>query len=149
MQQLMRECIQVTYEYIDKANAKFGLYLPKFRVVFALKSGTAGKARLSKGIIEFNPTLLRENPEAFLARTPGHEVIHFAAYIKHQDNGHGPAWKRMMREMGLPDSVCHSYDTSNVPTKLGKRPGGKNGVVTATDVGTVRTLAVGKVIEFD
>lgn len=149
MQQLMRECIQITYEYIEQANKKFGLYLPKFRVVFSLKSRTAGKARLNRGIIEFNPTLLRENPQRFLARTPGHEVIHFAAFHKHGDNGHGPDWKRMMREMGLPDTRCHSFDTSNVPTQVGKRANPRKNDSISSDLGVIRTVAVGKIIEFD
>jgi SprT protein len=149
MQQLMRECIQTTYNWIDRANAHWHLSMPHYKVVFALKSGTAGKARLGEGVIWFNPTLLRENPVAFLARTPGHEVIHFA---NHMFNGpdvtaHGPEWKRMMREMGLPDTRCHSYDTSHVPTKVFKRPSGSR--IYQADTGTIRTFASGKVIEFD
>ena len=149
MQQLMRECIQITYEWIDKANAHWHLSMPHYKVTFELKSGTAGKARLGQGIIQFNPTLLRENPQAFLARTPGHEVIHFANHAFHGPDvtAHGPEWKRMMREMGLPDTRCHNYDTSRVPTRVFKvRHQPK---VVMSDTGTIRSVSVGKVIEFD
>ena len=149
MQQLMRECIQVTYDYIQKVNERWGLYLPKMKVVFALKSGTAGKAHLNRGVIQFNPTLLRENPEAFLKRTPGHEVVHFAAYMKYQDTGHGPNWKRMMRELDLEDTRCHSYDTSNVPMNVGKVANRRQNTVIVSEIGSVKTVAVGKIIEFD
>lgn len=149
MQQLMRECIQVTYEWIDKANKHWHLSMPYYKVTFELKSGTAGKARLGQGIIQFNPTLLRENPQAFLGRTPGHEVIHFANHKVHGPDvgAHGPEWKRMMVDMGLPPTRCHSYDTSHVPTKVFKVRHQPR--VVMGDNGTIRSVSVGKVIEFD
>ena len=150
MQDLMRECIQVTYRWVDTVNSTFGLHLPHYKVVFALKSGVAGKAKLGQNVIEFNPTLLRENPDAFLARTPGHEVVHFANWMVHPNSdAHGPEWKAMMRKLGLPDTRCHSYDTSNVPTRIGSRPNKRrNDMVQASD-GVIRTFGIGKVLEFD
>lgn len=149
MTALMKECIEVTYHFIDQANEMFDLHLPRFPVVFALKTGTAGRAQLAKGIIQYNPTLLRENPEAFLKRTTGHEVIHFAAYAKHRDAGHGPHWHRMMRQMGLDDTRCHSYDISRVPTRLGSVPNKRIQPVIKADIGTVRTFGHGKIIDLD
>jgi SprT protein len=149
MQQLMRECIQVTYEWIDKANKHWHLSMPYYKIVFALKSGTAGKARLGEGVIQFNPTLLRENPVAFLARTPGHEVIHFANHKVHGPDvgAHGPEWKRMMVDMSLPPTRCHSYDTSNVPTNVFRRR--RKPVIVAANVGQIKSFGLGKVIDFD
>jgi SprT protein len=149
MQALMKECIQITYDFIDGFNKKFGLYLPKYKVVFSLKTGTAGRARLSQGIIQYNPTLLRENPEAFLKRTTGHEVGHFAAYHKFHDCGHGKHWHRMMREMGLDDTRCHSYDTSNVPSKVGRVPNKRNNLPVPSEHGVIKTFGIGKIVEFD
>lgn len=149
MTALMRECVEVTYRFIDEANEMFGLRLPRFPVVFALKTGTAGRALLARGIIQYNPTLLRENPEAFLKRTTGHEVIHFAAYAKYKDTGHGSHWHRMMRQMGLDDTRCHSYDTARVPSKLGTVPNNRVQPVIRTDVGILKTFGHGKIIDFD
>jgi len=150
MQQLMRDCIQVTYRWIDTVNSTFGLHLPHLKVVFALKSGVAGKAKLGRGIIEFNPTLLRENPEEFLARTPGHEVVHFANWMVNPgSDAHGPEWKAMMRKLGLPDTRCHSYDTSNVPTKIGRRANPRVGNTLRAEDGVIKTFGIGKILEFD
>jgi SprT protein len=148
MQQLMRDCIRVTHEWIDTVNKKWGLKLPYYKVVFGLKSGTAGRAKLGEGIIQYNPTLLRENPSAFLARTPGHEVVHFANWLVHPlATAHGPEWKRMMRELGLPDTRCHNYDTAHVPTKVFKVR--QKPKVFTDSMGQIRMVSVGKVIEFD
>lgn len=151
MQNLMRECIQITYRWVDTVNSTFGLHLPHYKVVFALKSGIAGKAKLGRGIIEFNPTLLRENPEAFLNRTPGHEVVHFAAHAMHGPDidAHGPEWKIMMRKLGLPDTRCHNYDTSNVPTRVGKRINQRASDTLRAEDGIIKTFGIGKILEFD
>lgn len=149
MTQLMRECVEATHACIAKANGLFGLHLPKFRVNFALKSTTAGKARLGRGIIEYNPTLLRENPELFLQRTVGHEVIHFAAFAKFNDAGHGYHWKKMMRMMGLPDTRCHNYDVTRVPSMVGKVRNKSSSQGFRCDDGVVKMVGLGKIIEFD
>lgn len=150
MRQLIRECIQVTYRWIDKVNATFGLSLPHYKINFALQSGIAGKAKLGRGVIEFNPTLLRENPEAFLARTPGHEVVHFAAWDMYGPtiDAHGHEWKAMMRKLGLPDTRCHSYDTSNVPNRIGKVANRPPIIIRAPD-GIIKPVGIGRVVEFD
>jgi SprT protein len=151
MQQLMRDCIKVTHEWVERCNDEFGIALPKFKVVFALKGTTAGKAHIGRGLIQFNPTLLRENPDAFLLRTPAHEVVHHAAYAKFgmDIDAHGYEWKAMMRKLGLPDTRCHTYDTTNVPTKVGRVKNRIVHPVVASRDGVIRTIGIGKVIEFD
>jgi SprT protein len=148
MAQLMRECIAETHRWIDVCNDVFKLHMPHYKVVFGLKSRTAGRAKLCEGVITFNPTLLRENPANFMAQTPGHEVVHFANWLVHpMATAHGPEWKAMMMRVGLPPRRCHSYDTDNVPTQVFKvRRAPK---VISGSVGTVRTFSSGKVIEFD
>ena len=148
MQQLMRDCIAVTYQWIDRCNEEFGLSMPHYKVEFSLKSRVAGKAKLGRDVILFNPTLLRENPQTFLARTTGHEVVHFANWIINPDSeAHGPQWKAMMRKLGLPDTRCHSYDTSNVPTRVFRIK--RNPKVIIGNAGRVRSMTCGKIIEFD
>ena len=153
MAELMKKCVATTHEYTTICNEKFGLKLPKFKVEFTLRGRTAGKAWLGKNIIQFNPTLLRENPEAFIKRTPGHEVVHFAAYAKYggRIKAHGHEWKNMMSMVGLDNKRCHSYNTDHVPTQINNHPNKAKtyGVVVQTELGTVRTFGVGKQIEFD
>lgn len=150
MQKLMKECIEVTHHYIDVCNSTFGLRLPHYKVLFSLKGTTAGKALIGRGVIQYNPTLLRENPDDFLKRTCGHEVVHHAAYSKHgyDIDAHGSQWKAMMVRLGLPASRCHSYDTSNVPTRVGRIPRHQSPIAVPT-LGQVKAVAIGKVIEFD
>jgi predicted SprT family Zn-dependent metalloprotease len=151
MQVLMRECMQVTDYYVDMCNSKFGLHLPRFQIVFSLKTGTAGKAFIGKNVIAFNPTLLRQNPEAFLKRTPGHEVVHFAAYAYHGPDisGHGSEWKSMMVKLGLDPTPCHNYDTTLVPSRVGKVPNKRTNSTIKSDTGVITTIGIGKIIEFD
>lgn len=149
MSALMKKCIKVTNHWVDECNKKFELQLPYPKVEFSIKGTTAGRAHLSKNVIAYNPTLLRENCDKFLARTPGHEVVHFAAWHKYKDRGHGDAWKRMMIMMGLESSRCHTYDTSKVPTKVGKVSNHTEPKVIQTQFGTTRFFGVGKVTEFD
>lgn len=151
MKLLMHECVELTHNWVDRCNRAFGIRMLPFRVEFGLKGTTAGKAFINKGLIKYNPTLLRENPEEFLARTVGHEVIHHAAYAVHGMgiSGHGAEWKIMMRKMGLPDTVCHSYDTSNVPTRVGKSPKTiiSNGLRSSGK--SIVNFGLGKIIEFE
>lgn len=151
MQELMKECIRVTHDYIKLCNKKFNICMSLLPVEFNLRGTTAGKALIRKAKIQYNPTLLRENPETFLERTCGHEVVHHAAYCKHgfSISGHGIEWQSMMRAMSLPPSRCHSYDTSNVPSKVGKvRKSLGSRVISINDT-TITNFGIGKLITFD
>lgn len=151
MQELMKECIDVTRQYVVQCNQLFGLYLPNYRVVFSLKGTTAGRAFIRDNIIAYNPTLLRENPEEFLQQTVGHEVAHFASMTKYGTDidAHGDEWKKMMVSLGLIPKRCHSYDVANVPTRVGKVRNRPRNETIKIDVGVMRTFGVGRVIEFD
>ena len=151
MAELMRECIDVTNHYIDLVNERFCLHLDHMKILFSLRSGTAGKALIGRNTILYNPTLLRENPETFLRQTAGHEVIHHAAYSKYGWNitSHGFEWKNMMMMMGLEPRRCHNYDTSHVPSKVGKLINKQANNIIKSEHGVMRTFGIGKVIEFD
>jgi SprT protein len=146
---LQKECIcQVRY-YVDLANRKLGLNLPYPQVRFNLRGTTAGKAWCGKNLIEFSPTLLRENAEDFLLSTTGHEVGHLVAHCRHHHSiePHGKEWRNVMWTMGLPATRCHNYDTSNVPSQMGK---GRNKIIrAATPLGQVTTTKFGRVISLD
>ena len=153
MGQLMKQCIEVTRYYTQRCNEVFGLSLPEFKITFNLKGRTAGRAFIGKNIIAFNPTLLRDNPEAFLARTPGHEVVHFAAYAKygHDIKAHGNEWQRMMATMGLSTKRCHNYNMANIPSE--RRRQQQIAPITPKPYrsmhGTVNSFGIGKITEFD
>jgi predicted SprT family Zn-dependent metalloprotease len=148
MVELMRECTALTHEWVGRVNRHYDISIPPLKVIYSIKSTTAGRAYLGKNLIAYNPTLLRENADLFLDRTVGHEVIHFGAFLRYRDAGHGPAWHRMMREMGLDDSRCHSYNTRHVPSRVGKVP---NALPKASvhPIGIVRPIGIGRIIELD
>jgi SprT protein len=149
---LLKECVTLTHEWIGKCNETFGIRIPsKLPVRFNLKGTTAGRAYLSEGTIGYNPTLLRENPDAFLRRTVGHEVAHFAAFLKFGGaiDPHGAEWRSMMWKLGLDATRCHSYDTQHVPSRLGSVPNKKVAPTIINGVGKVKPVTHGKIIEFD
>lgn len=148
---LQKECIIATHRFTEACNKKFGLNMPPFTVKFNLRSGTAGRAQIGRNIIEYNPTLLRENPDNFLARTVGHEVVHHAAYALHGWDiaGHGPEWRRMMVMMNLPAVRCHSYDISNVPSRIGKTRNIQRPSVLQADGSRVYPIAGGRITDFN
>ena len=75
-------------------------------------SNSAGRTTYGKHPleIELSPKHFREYPEA-LTETLLHEMIHAWCYAKFRDMGHGPRFKRKLRECGL-NSIYH--DLGNV-----------------------------------
>jgi predicted SprT family Zn-dependent metalloprotease len=154
--ELQKECIAQVKFYVELANKKLGIAIPMPKVLFSLKGRTAGRAHTGDNLIEFSPTLLRENADDFLVKTTGHEVAHLIARIQHrgkQIKSHGKEWMRVMWAFSLPATRCHSYDTSNVPTQIGKQA--RNTIKrTVAPVRTesgliVRPSAIGRLVEFD
>lgn len=83
------------------------------KTIYEVTTTTAGYARYGKWEIDLNPVLLNSQPEAFIARTVGHEVAHLISYRVYgrPGAGHGPKWKHVMRVFGQEPTRCHSYDT--------------------------------------
>jgi predicted SprT family Zn-dependent metalloprotease len=152
--ELQRECIKQVKFYVELAEKKIGVRIPMPRVLFSLHGRTAGRAHWPQNVIEFSPTLLRENADDFLLRTTGHEVAHLIAHTKHPSviKPHGKEWARVMWAFSLPATRCHNYDTSNVPTQVGRAPARKinRPLEVRTDSGlTIRPAGVGRIVEFD
>lgn len=119
--ELQRECIARVKEYVELARVKCGVTMATPQVRFGIQGKTGGRAYWPQNIIQFNPTLLMENPDHFVKHVSGHEVAHLVAHWlnKYKDiDPHGREWRNVMWRFGLPAERCHNYDTSNVPTQM-------------------------------
>ena len=117
MTDLQQQAVDTVNFYIDLANEVFNRNLPKIPVNFNLRGRVAGMCRttLLEAEIRLNRVLLEENGQAFLDRTPGHEVAHYVTYRIYgpRCKPHGREWKHVMGKLGLDSTRCHSFDTSN------------------------------------
>lgn len=148
MNQLLMDAVKTVKYYIDKANEKLGLKMPYPKVLFNVKGTTAGWAVYREGLIRLNPQLLRQNPQEFIKRTPGHEVGHLAAFSKYGTDigAHGREWINVMWTLGLDATRCHNYDTSDTPNQARKR---KVSSIIHTNEGITRVSSFGKVTQFE
>lgn len=151
---LQRLCLDRVKYYTDLANKKLGINMTVPRVRFNLRGRTGGKASYTDHTLELHNTLLRENADDYIVQTVGHEVAHLAAHRKYGNSitPHGSEWTAVMWYLGLPATRCHKYDTSNVPTQMGKhrvaaRPAPKTEY--HNEHGIVRPSKIGKIIQFD
>jgi predicted SprT family Zn-dependent metalloprotease len=82
--------------------------VPNCRICYNERfSNTAGRTTYGRDpmIIELSPKHFRKQPEA-LNETLLHEMIHAWCYAKFRHTGHGPHFKRKLRECGL-SSIYH------------------------------------------
>jgi len=105
------------------------------RIVYGKKGGrVAGTASYYTNTISLNPTMLMQNVEAFIDRTPLHELAHIidhhinpqnherGVYItnsgglaREKRDVHGIDWQRVAIVCGLKDPTrCHNYDTTGL-----------------------------------
>lgn len=76
----------------------------------AWTKGVGGKYTL--GFIRLNARLLAINPDELIP-TYLHELAHVVAnFMVGRQAGHGPAWKMVMRAIGITDERCHSMDVT-------------------------------------
>lgn len=73
---------------------------------------TGGRAWLEHGFIDISLDMCIEHGQEFINFVVDHEVGHFAAWYVFNDDGHGPAWKQVMRSIGASDSRCHYFANS-------------------------------------
>ena len=101
---------------------------PRIRV--DLKGQAAGQASVSKDVLDthwdsyinFNPVLMRDNLDYFIAQTIPHEVSHFVQltnqYVKesrfYKDRPHGKVWQKLMKILGAKPNVRHKLDVRKV-----------------------------------
>ncbi len=123
---LLTLAIARTGELLSQAAVDLGVRVKSLEIRFDLRGRAAGQARCGAphGIrgpwtIRYNPVLLRENPDSFLAETIPHEVAHVVAFKRHghRIRPHGPEWRAIMEQFGAAPERCHRYDLSRVPRR--------------------------------
>jgi SprT protein len=116
---LWSEATARTRDLLRQALSRLGMGPQELEIRFDLRGGAAGQARgggRGPWIIRYNPILLRENPESFIAETVPHEVAHMVAYLRYGRSirPHGPEWRAIMAQFGAEPERCHRYDLSGV-----------------------------------
>ena len=96
--------LQLLYAMLNARH--FGGVLPAYRIVYnARLSSVAGRIGHRPPVIELSAPLLAQRPDAVEA-TLLHEMVHAWLTQHGLPNGHGAAFKRKMREVGL-ESIYH------------------------------------------
>ncbi len=92
---------------------------------FDLRGQAAGQYRSHpRPCIRYNLDLAALQFDAFLARTPGHEVAHYVIDQLFPGQGlrpHGPEWRSLMTALGLDSSRCHEFKLEGVPARRQRR----------------------------
>lgn len=88
-------------------------------VSLKLRGECAGRATYST--IRYNPMIASANLQEFITRTVPHEVAHVVDQRLHGSSSHGPRWKKIMKDFGVPATRCHSYSNGVVKTRELKR----------------------------
>lgn len=125
-------------ECLEKAHKHYGQSFAIPTILFTKRGTIAGTAICNQWTVNFNPILLMENQEDFIARTVPHEVAHLIDYIinphnhkstivygrdnnfrRSKRNVHGADFKFIMEYvLETDDSTrCHNYDTTNSRVK--------------------------------
>lgn len=117
---LKAQCNAKVEEAFAKAEAHYNTTIPRVPVKYSKQlTACAGKAIYHKydftGVeIKLSVPVLENNPEEFVARTPGHEAAHIIAVtlFGHNGKGHGHRWAEVMRVIGQEPSVRHHMKTN-------------------------------------
>lgn len=115
---------------IDKKLLPLETFLDFPRIRVDLKGQSAGQASVLKDVLDthwdsyinFNPVLMRDNLDYFIAQTIPHEVSHFVQltnqYVKesrfYRDRPHGKVWQKLMKILGAKPNVRHKLDVRKV-----------------------------------
>lgn len=123
---LLTRAIARTQELLSQAAADLGVRVKTLEIRFDLRGRAAGQARYGTRqgiggpwIIRYNPVLLRENPDSFIAQTVPHELAHVVAFVRHghRIRPHGPEWRAIMEQFGAAPERCHRYDLARIPRR--------------------------------
>src|SRR5271154_5595921 len=92
--------------FAELNNHHFNGEIPAHRIAYNARFGNlAGRITYKPPLIELSPKHFERHPEA-LRETLLHEMIHAWLFARGADPGHGAAFKRKMRELGM-RSIYH------------------------------------------
>ncbi len=122
----MRQALhEATAHWVEQAARLTGRRFALPHIRYDLKGRAAGQyLSHPHPCIRYNLALAKQQFDAFLERTPGHEVAHYVIHQMHPKGRvkpHGPEWRELMKKLGLDPSRCHEFDTSGVPTRRQRR----------------------------
>ncbi|USD65625.1 SprT family zinc-dependent metalloprotease [Vibrio sp. SCSIO 43136] len=117
--ELSYTCQKVIARCIEQANHYFKQEFPQPELSFKLRGKSAGKAYLNLWQIRINPTLLKENQQAFLNEVIPHEIAHLIVYkLFGRVRPHGKEWQAVMQEVfHLAPKTTHDFDVTSVQGK--------------------------------
>ena len=111
--------MQVSDEIKNRVNArlaecvaKSGIDTGKIIVKYDINSARlGGEAHAAANVIRLNPVFLNAYTDHYIETTVAHEWAHLATRKVHGYGvaSHGPEWKQMMINIGVPPARCHSY----------------------------------------
>lgn len=81
--------------------------IPEIRLNNRFKS-TGGVCKTDIRVIELSTEMFWYNQEEYLTEIIPHEIIHQVDFDLTGNCGHGPTWKEIMRDYGLPPNRFHT-----------------------------------------
>jgi predicted SprT family Zn-dependent metalloprotease len=110
--------LQILFAQLN--NEFFGGEIPTHRIAYNARfSNLAGRITYRPPLIELSPKHFEKHPHA-LRETLLHEMIHAWLHARGEPAGHGAAFKRKMRELGL-SSIYHDLGTAAPRRESGRR----------------------------
>jgi len=125
MRNLQAKCLARIEECITIAEKHFNREFKRIPIQFSNKlTKTGGYFQFSRNWIQqeqgngaikiqLSNSILRLNPETFLAEVPGHECAHFIIHEVYgpDEQSHGQRWKGVMQLFGQTANRCHNMKT--------------------------------------
>jgi predicted SprT family Zn-dependent metalloprotease len=125
LQEMKKACEDRIQECLDIAR-RHGTDLPIIPIIWSTKMHQTGgifgfrRMRVSGDryieprYIKLSVPIMVNNFEEFLKDVPGHEVAHYIATMKHNDDcNHDYRWQNVMRMIGQPANRTHQMETIN------------------------------------
>jgi len=121
-----REVVDLTREYVRKAEQLFATKFPKITVKFDLSGRSAGMYKVvGRGrCIRYNPWIFAKYFEENLGGTVPHEVAHFVidqVYGMGRVKPHGVQWQALMAKFGADAGVTFDLNLDGVPQRRQNR----------------------------